>query len=165
MLKRDIIACAQTGSGKTSAYLLPILDDLMKQKIKAEPAERQFPQVLIVTPVRSECRIIYEKCCMFAKGTGILPQCLYKGMDINFARKVDFLSCQRDLTFILKEIQKNGCNILIGTAKRVNDIWEKEDFLELNKLQYLVIDEAERMLDMGFGQIKKLLTTGYVRFN
>ena len=81
-MNRDIIACAQTGSGKTAAYLLPILDDLMKQNIKAESAERQFPQVLIVTPTRAECRIIHEHCRNFAKGTGIMAQCLFKGMDI-----------------------------------------------------------------------------------
>ncbi|CAG5099559.1 Oidioi.mRNA.OKI2018_I69.XSR.g16581.t1.cds [Oikopleura dioica] len=145
MLKRDIIACAHTGSGKTAAYLLPIVDDLMKQNIKAESAERQFPQALIVSPDRTECRMIYEQCCMFAKGTGIMAQCLHKGMDIKFARK---------------KIQENGCNILIGTAQRVNDVLEKLDFLELGKLQYFVIDEAELTLDVRFGPIKKLLVTG-----
>ena len=88
MLNRDIMACAQTGSGKTAAYLLPILDDLMNQKIKAESADRQFPQVLIVTPTRELAIQIYEQCRMFAKNTGLMAQCLYGGTDVRFVRSV-----------------------------------------------------------------------------
>jgi len=145
MLGRDIMACAQTGSGKTAAYLLPILNDLMEQGIKAEPAHRQFPQVLIISPTRELAIQIYDQCRLFAKDSRIVAQCLYGGTDVRF---------------IHQKISESGCNVLIGTPGRINDFLERE-YLGLNKLQYFVLDEADRMLDMGFGPIMKQLATGY----
>lgn len=106
MLNRDIMACAQTGSGKTAAYLLPILDDLMNQNIKAESADRQFPQVLIVTPTRELAIQIYEQCRMFAKGTRLMAQCLYGGTDVRFVRTVSlplFHCQQQESIFLVKK--------------------------------------------------------------
>ena len=88
MLGRDIMACAQTGSGKTAAYLLPILNDLMEQGIKAEPAHRQFPQVLIISPTRELAIQIYDQCRLFAKDSRIVAQCLYGGTDVRFIHQV-----------------------------------------------------------------------------
>lgn len=142
---RDLMACAQTGSGKTAAFLLPIIHDLMRQNCKAKTAERQLPEVLIVSPTRELAIQIYDQARIFAKGSSIVPQCCYGGTDVRFLRQ---------------RISGQGCNILIGTPGRINDFLERE-FLGLDNIQYFVLDEADRMLDMGFGPVMHQLADGF----
>ncbi|XP_062899009.1 probable ATP-dependent RNA helicase DDX4 [Mobula hypostoma] len=131
---RDLMACAQTGSGKTAAFLLPIIEMLLKGKAAAcRSQEFQQPEVVIVAPTRELINQIYLEARKFSYGTTVKPVVLYGG------------------TSIAHQIRQvlQGCNILCGTPGRLLDIISKGK-VALGKVQYLVLDEADRMLDMGF---------------
>nr|XP_057941848.1 probable ATP-dependent RNA helicase DDX4 isoform X2 [Doryrhamphus excisus]XP_057941849.1 probable ATP-dependent RNA helicase DDX4 isoform X2 [Doryrhamphus excisus]XP_057941850.1 probable ATP-dependent RNA helicase DDX4 isoform X2 [Doryrhamphus excisus]XP_057941851.1 probable ATP-dependent RNA helicase DDX4 isoform X2 [Doryrhamphus excisus] len=131
---RDLMACAQTGSGKTAAFLLPILQQLMADGVAASSfSELQEPEAIIVAPTRELINQIYLEARKFAYGTCVRPVVVYGGVNTGFQ---------------FKEIYK-GCNILCGTPGRLLDVIGRGK-IGLSKLRYLVLDEADRMLDMGF---------------
>uniref|UniRef100_A0A668S286 RNA helicase n=1 Tax=Oreochromis aureus TaxID=47969 RepID=A0A668S286_OREAU len=119
---RDLMACAQTGSGKTAAFLLPILQQLMADGAAASCfSEMQEPDAIIVAPTRELINQIYLEARKFAYGTCVRPVVVYGG----------------------------GCNVLCGTPGRLLDMIGRGK-VGLTKVRYLVLDEADRMLDMGF---------------
>ncbi|XP_056451093.1 probable ATP-dependent RNA helicase DDX4 isoform X2 [Gadus chalcogrammus] len=131
---RDIMACAQTGSGKTAAFLLPILQKLMADGVAASSfSEQQEPEAIIVAPTRELINQIFLEARKFAHGTCVRPVVLYGG--ISTGHQI------RDLL--------RGCNVLCGTPGRLMDMIGRGK-VGLTKLRYLVMDEADRMLDMGF---------------
>ncbi|XP_028320908.1 putative ATP-dependent RNA helicase DDX4 isoform X2 [Gouania willdenowi] len=131
---RDLMACAQTGSGKTAAFLLPILQKLMADGAAASCfSEVQAPEVIIVAPTRELINQIYLEARKFAHGTCVRPVVVYGGVQTGFQ---------------IRDLLK-GCNILCGTPGRLMDVINRGK-VELSKVQYLVLDEADRMLDMGF---------------
>uniref|UniRef100_A0A3Q3WBC0 RNA helicase n=1 Tax=Mola mola TaxID=94237 RepID=A0A3Q3WBC0_MOLML len=131
---RDLMACAQTGSGKTAAFLLPILQQLMAHGVAASSfSELQEPEAIIVAPTRELIHQIYLEARKFAHGTCVRPVVVYGGVNTGFQ---------------MREISK-GCNVLCGTPGRLLDMIGRGR-VGLTKLQYLVLDEADRMLDMGF---------------
>ncbi|XP_061910086.1 probable ATP-dependent RNA helicase DDX4 isoform X2 [Entelurus aequoreus] len=131
---RDLMACAQTGSGKTAAFLLPILQKLMADGVAASSfSEIQEPEAIIVAPTRELINQIYLEARKFAYGTCVRPVVVYGGVNTGFQ---------------IREICK-GCNILCGTPGRMLDVIGRGK-IGLSKLRYLVLDEADRMLDMGF---------------
>uniref|UniRef100_A0A8C7L9L9 RNA helicase n=1 Tax=Oncorhynchus kisutch TaxID=8019 RepID=A0A8C7L9L9_ONCKI len=131
---RDLMACAQTGSGKTAAFLLPILQQLMVDGVAASQfSEIQEPEVIIVAPTRELINQIYMEARKFAHGTCVRPVVVYGGISTGHT---------------IREILK-GCNVLCGTPGRLMDIIGRGK-IGLSKLRYLVLDEADRMLDMGF---------------
>ncbi|XP_040888081.1 probable ATP-dependent RNA helicase DDX4 [Toxotes jaculatrix] len=131
---RDLMACAQTGSGKTAAFLLPILQQLMADGVAASGfSELQEPEALIVAPTRELINQIFLEARKFAFGTCVRPVVVYGG--VSTAHQV-------------REIAR-GCNVLCGTPGRLLDMIGRGK-VGLNKLRYLVLDEADRMLDMGF---------------
>ncbi|XP_075788563.1 putative ATP-dependent RNA helicase DDX4 isoform X1 [Pelodiscus sinensis] len=140
---RDLMACAQTGSGKTAAFLLPILDHMMKDGITASHfREQQEPECIIVAPTRELINQIFLEARKFAYGTCIRPVVIYGGTQTGHS---------------IRQIMQ-GCNILCATPGRLMDIIGKEK-IGLHKVRYLVLDEADRMLDMGFGpEMKKLIS-------
>ncbi|XP_074851664.1 putative ATP-dependent RNA helicase DDX4 [Carettochelys insculpta] len=140
---RDLMACAQTGSGKTAAFLLPILDHMMKDGVTASHfREQQEPECIIVAPTRELINQIFLEARKFAYGTCIRPVVIYGGTQTGHS--------------IRQIIQ--GCNILCATPGRLMDIIGREK-IGLRKVRYLVLDEADRMLDMGFGpEMKKLIS-------
>ncbi|KAI1212615.1 DEAD-domain-containing protein [Annulohypoxylon truncatum] len=140
----DLIAIAQTGSGKTAAYLIPILNHLMgkaKKLVPRRPTPKEFdegasliraePLVLIVCPTRELAIQIFDEARKFCYRTMLRPCVIYGGGPI------------RD------QIQQigRGCDLLIGTPGRLIDIMERGHLLSLRRLRYLVIDEADEMLD------------------
>ncbi|XP_061640701.1 probable ATP-dependent RNA helicase DDX4 isoform X3 [Phyllopteryx taeniolatus] len=164
---RDLMACAQTGSGKTAAFLLPILQQLMADGVAASSfSELQEPEAIIVAPTRELINQIFLEARKFAYGTCVRPVVVYGGVNTRFQ---------------LREISK-GCNIVCGTPGRLLDVigrgrvdmfarigprislqtTKRQVFhvscgaplhfslIGLTKLRYLVLDEADRMLDMGF---------------
>ncbi|XP_056157066.1 probable ATP-dependent RNA helicase DDX4 [Lampris incognitus] len=141
---RDVMACAQTGSGKTAAFLLPILQKLMVDGVAASCFnEIQEPEVVIVAPTRELINQIFMEARKFAFGTGVRPTVVYGGINTGYQ---------------IREIMK-GCNLLCGTPGRLLDIIGKGK-IKLSKLRYLVLDEADRMLDMGFEpEMRKLLAS------
>uniref|UniRef100_A0A3Q1GKU5 RNA helicase n=1 Tax=Acanthochromis polyacanthus TaxID=80966 RepID=A0A3Q1GKU5_9TELE len=128
------MACAQTGSGKTAAFLLPILQQLMADGVAASRfSEIQEPEAVIVAPTRELINQIFLEARKFAFGTCVRPVVVYGGV-----------STQHQI----REISR-GCNVLCGTPGRLLDVIERGK-VGLSKVRYLVLDEADRMLDMGF---------------
>lgn len=139
---RDLIAVAQTGSGKTAAFLLPIISNLLEKGVETNAGNSvQSPQVLVMTPTRELAKQIYEQSRKFAMGSMIKSVVAYGGMGV---------------VFNIKELER-GCNILVATPGRLMDFVEKGK-IEFSRLQYFILDEADKMLDMGFGpEIEKCL--------
>ncbi|XP_056414123.1 ATP-dependent RNA helicase DDX3X isoform X2 [Hyla sarda] len=151
MEKRDLMACAQTGSGKTAAFLLPILSqiyadgpgDAMKNlKDNGRYGRRkQFPFSLVLAPTRELAVQIYEEARKFAYRSKVRPCVVYGGADIG--QQI------RDL--------ERGCHLLVATPGRLVDMMERGK-IGLDYCKYLVLDEADRMLDMGFEpQIRRIV--------
>nr|WAW12296.1 DEAD box helicase 4 [Gambusia holbrooki] len=131
---RDLMACAQTGSGKTAAFLLPILQQLMTDGVAAcRFSETQEPEAVIVAPTRELINQIYLEARKFAYGTCVRPVVVYGGVNTGHQ---------------IREILK-GCNVVCGTPGRLLDMIGRGK-VGLGKVRYLVLDEADRMLDMGF---------------
>ena len=88
---RDIMACAQTGSGKTAAFLLPIINELIRRGCNSEPEATQMPEALIVAPTRELASQIYTECYKFCRRTSVKAQLLYGGTDVRYQRQVNFI--------------------------------------------------------------------------
>ncbi|XP_078316516.1 ATP-dependent RNA helicase DDX4-like isoform X2 [Crassostrea virginica] len=142
MSGRDLMACAQTGSGKTAAFLLPVLTGMMKNGISGSSfSEVQEPQALVVAPTRELAVQIFMDARKFAHGTMLRAVVLYGGTSVGYQ---------------LRQVEQ-GTHILVGTPGRLIDIIGKGK-ISLSKLKYLILDEADRMLDMGFGpEIRKIV--------
>nr|KAF6489215.1 DEAD-box helicase 4 [Molossus molossus] len=140
---RDLMACAQTGSGKTAAFLLPILANMMRDGITASRfRELQEPECIIVAPTRELINQIYLEARKFSFGTCVRAVVIYGGTQFGHS---------------VRQIAQ-GCNVLCATPGRLMDIIGKEK-IGLRQVRYLVLDEADRMLDMGFGpEMKKLIS-------
>eukprot|EP01056_Protomagalhaensia_sp_Gyna25_P003159 Protomagalhaensia_sp_Gyna_25__3158@NODE_288_length_4041_cov_58_999250_g222_i0_p1_GENE_NODE_288_length_4041_cov_58_999250_g222_i0NODE_288_length_4041_cov_58_999250_g222_i0_p1_ORF_typecomplete_len715_score106_75DEAD/PF00270_29/5_3e54DEAD/PF00270_29/4Helicase_C/PF00271_31/1_8e03Helicase_C/PF00271_31/5_8e33ResIII/PF04851_15/7_3e11ERCC3_RAD25_C/PF16203_5/4_2e10CMS1/PF14617_6/0_00019UTP25/PF06862_12/0_0011T4SSDNA_transf/PF02534_14/0_14Helicase_C_4/PF13871_6/0_3_NODE_288_length_4041_cov_58_999250_g222_ len=144
---RDLMACAQTGSGKTAAFLFPIIIKMLKA---GPPAtfQRNYrfsanPVALVLSPTRELTCQIYEESRKFCFQTGIRTVVVYGGAEIS-AQFTDL---------------KRGCDICVATPGRLNDILERGR-ISLAQVNYLVLDEADRMLDMGFApQIHQIVST------
>lgn len=134
----DMIGIAQTGTGKTLAFLLPALIHIDGQPTPRE--EREGPTVLILAPTRELALQIHKEVSKY-QYKGIKSVCLYGGGD----RKEQI------------NIVAKGVDIVIATPGRLNDLTKAEHLNAIN-FSYIVLDEADRMLDMGFEpQIKKSL--------
>lgn len=135
-LGRDLMACAQTGSGKTAGFLFPIIMSMLRNGGK-EPVNgarrRVYPEALVLAPTRELAQQIHEEAKRFCYTTGIAPVVIYGGADV------------RDQ---LRQIER-GCDLLVATPGRLVDLMERGR-LGMENIQFLVLDEADRMLDMGF---------------
>lgn len=129
MNKKDIIACAQTGTGKTAAYLLPVLNNIIKKG-------HGSINTLIIVPTRELAVQIDEAIRGFAYFTNISAMAVYGGNDgIMFEQE--------------KKSFKEGVDIIVGTPGRLLS-HINQGYLKFDTLQHLILDEADRMLDMGF---------------
>lgn len=131
--KRDLMASAQTGSGKTMAFLLPIVQALLNDKDSFDYPEKASPQCLVVTPTRELAIQIYEQALKLTFKNDLRPSVVYGGA--NFGDQRNRLA--------------RGSNIVIATPGRLIHFIEKE-MMSLEKLKYFVLDEADRMIDQGF---------------
>lgn len=125
---RDLIAAASTGTGKTAAFLLPLLS-----KLERAGRGKRNPRVLVVTPTRELAQQIAFTCIKIARATGHFATTVYGGTPYGPQ---------------IKEL-RGGTDILIATPGRLNDLM-KRDVVKLSSIEALVLDEADRMLDMGF---------------
>merc|ERR1712212_1473372 len=132
--KRDLMACAQTGSGKTAAFLLPILHKLLEDGADSNAgACPQKPQAVIVAPTRELAIQIKDEARKFS-ASSVLKCCVaYGGTSTGF-----------QISTLMR-----GCNVLIATPGRLMDFVDKGK-VSFEDVRYLVLDEADRMLDMGF---------------
>ncbi|XP_072354663.1 probable ATP-dependent RNA helicase DDX43 [Scyliorhinus torazame] len=138
LLGIDIIGIAQTGTGKTLAYLLPGFIHLDLQPMLREKSDG--PGMLVLTPTRELALQIQEECNKYSY-KGIKSICIYGG------------GSRKDQINVVTK----GVDIVIATPGRLNDL-QMNNYINLKSITYLVLDEADRMLDMGFEpQIMKIL--------
>ena len=126
MAGRDLLACAQTGSGKTAAFLLPIL-----QKLMAKP--RGTTRAFVITPTRELAAQIVEDLTDLAMHTPLTGAAVYGGVGMG----------PQEHAF------RSGVDVIVGTPGRLLDHF-RAPYAKLQGLEFLVLDEADRMLDMGF---------------
>lgn len=131
---RDIIGVAETGSGKTAAFLIPLLVWIMSlPKIERMEDADQGPYALILAPTRELAQQIEEETIKFGKPLGLKVVSVIGGLS------------REEQGFKLRL----GCEIVIGTPGRLVDVLENR-YLVLNQCTYVVMDEADRMINMGF---------------
>ncbi|KAF8371476.1 hypothetical protein PRIPAC_77905 [Pristionchus pacificus] len=139
---KDIIACSPTGSGKTAAYLLPILRRLLKGGVfcisNKSPCK---PRALILVPTRELAIQIHQVIVRFTSGTYCKSEVLYEGSPFEHQKSVEMLK---------------GVSILVGTAGRVMQFVDK-GLVSLEQIKFLVLDEADKMLDPSFAEDLKCI--------
>ena len=137
--KKDLLGCAQTGTGKTAAFALPILQHLyLKQNQKK--GHRKI-RVLVVTPTRELAIQIADSFTDYGKFTGIRNTVIFGGVK------------QGKQTAALRR----GVDILVATPGRLLDLMQ-QGFISLSAIEYFILDEADHMLDMGFiHDIRKII--------
>ena len=132
LAKKDIFATAQTGTGKTAAFALPLLQRLKKKDTK------KGPRAIILSPTRELTIQIYEDILAYSKFLDIVSLPIVSAKDINMQRK-----------------RAREADIIIATPGRLLELTQSG--LKLNDIEFFVLDEADRMLDMGFSSdIKKV---------
>jgi ATP-dependent RNA helicase RhlE len=150
---RDLLATAMTGSGKTAAFLLPIVHRLLtevktpdgggtSQNGRSAPSQgKKRTRALILTPTRELAAQIVDHLDHLARGTGIRGAAIYGGIAMGPQEKAF----------------RNGVEILVATPGRILDHFQY-DYARLPEIDFVVLDEADRMLDMGFlPEIRKIL--------
>lgn len=127
----DVVGIADTGTGKTAAFLLPLIDKVLRTRSE---------KILVITPTRELAQQIEEEFISFVKGMRIFSTCCVGGAPIG--KQIGRL--------------KRDNNVVIGTPGRLKDLVERGE-LDLSEFGTLVLDEADRMLDMGFIDDMKLI--------
>ncbi len=137
--QRDLLGCAQTGTGKTAAFAIPILQ-LLSEEVKHEKGPKQIKS-LILTPTRELAIQISESFSAYGRNTGLKHTVVFGGVS----------------QFGQTEALKRGVDILIATPGRLLDLMNQR-FVHLQHIKIFVLDEADRMLDMGFiNDVKKVI--------
>lgn len=147
--KRDLMACAQTGSGKTAAFLFPTIAALLEETDVVSRIEqnmqrktRVYPRSLILAPTRELASQIHKEARKLTYRSHLRSVVVYGGADsYNQIREL-----------------KSGCDILVATPGRLTDMIER-GYISLEDIRYLCLDEADRMLDMGFEKQIRFIVT------
>ncbi len=135
---RDVLGCAQTGTGKTASFAIPIIQQIVQNKTSVK---RRGIKALILTPTRELALQINECIGDYSKYTGVRYGVIFGGVNQN--PQIDML--------------RRGVDILVATPGRLLDLMS-QGYICLDDIRYFVLDEADRMLDMGFiHDIKRLL--------
>jgi ATP-dependent RNA helicase RhlE len=136
---RDLLGCAQTGTGKTAAFAVPILQRLLAHPVPA--VGRRPIRALILTPTRELALQIYESFLAYGRYTGLRSAVVFGGV------------AQGPQEMRLRQ----GIDILVATPGRLNDLIG-QGLVNLTRVEILTLDEADRMLDMGFiHDVKRIL--------
>ncbi|CAG8563265.1 5754_t:CDS:2 [Acaulospora morrowiae] len=136
---KDVIGIAETGSGKTLAFVVPAIVHI--KSINSETYPSNKPSVLVVSPTRELAMQIQEQCSLFDVTCGIKSACIYGGVSKEDQRKS----------------LRKGVHIVVATPGRLLDL-VNENICDISKVSYLVLDEADRMLDKGFeDDIRKII--------
>ena len=125
---KDLMASAQTGTGKTAAFTLPLL-----QQLHARPKKSRHPRVLVITPTRELAAQIHQSVLSYGKHLRISSAVVFGGVNINPQMKK----------------LRQGVDILVATPGRLLDLYG-QGAVRFTDIETLVLDEADRMLDMGF---------------
>jgi len=139
---KDIFGCAQTGTGKTAAFALPILQLIDAKKSNARQGQGTAVKALILAPTRELVSQISENFSAYGKNLGISHCIIFGG--VSQVNQVNNL--------------RRGVDVIIATPGRLLDLMN-QGYVKLNNIEHFVLDEADRMLDMGFiNDIKKIIT-------
>ena len=141
--RKDLMACAQTGSGKTAAFCFPIIHGILTRGLQGgqRGGRKTFPIALVIAPTRELAIQIHEESRKFAYQTGVRSVVVYGGAP----------AAQQ-----FREMER-GCDMLIATPGRLIDLVDRAK-ISLSMVAYLALDEADRMLDMGFEpQIRQIV--------
>jgi len=134
---RDVLGCAQTGTGKTAAFLLPILQHLGTHPVRGKPAIR----ALVLTPTRELAAQIGESFTAYSRFLDLKHLVMFGGVK----QRAQVASLRR------------GVDVLVATPGRLLDL-HQQGFLNFHQVEFFVLDEADRMLDMGFiRDIRKII--------
>ena len=159
LTNRDVIAVAQTGSGKTAAFLVPILSKLMgkaKKLAAPRPNPREVfdaradgvkaePLVLVIVPTRELAVQIFDEARRLCYRSMLRPCVAYGG------------GPTREQAYELRK----GCDILIGTPGRLKDFMERGGLISFRRIKYTIIDEADEMVDPDWADdLQQLLSGG-----
>ncbi len=137
---RDLLGCAQTGTGKTAAFTIPILQLMHQQQQQEQPSHRRI-QTLILTPTRELAIQIGESIKSYGHYLNIKHQVVFGGVP----------------QFSQVQAIKRGVDIIVATPGRLLDLMQ-QGYISLSQIQFFVLDEADRMLDMGFVQdVKRII--------
>ena len=137
---KDLLGCAQTGTGKTAAFAIPILQLLYKDAQKNNAGRKRI-KALVLTPTRELAIQIEESFAAYGKHTGIKQTVIFGGVSQHGQ---------------VERLQR-GIDVLIATPGRLLDLMQ-QGHVHLNEIQFFVLDEADRMLDMGFvNDVKKVI--------
>ena len=128
--QRDVLASAQTGTGKTAAFAIPIIQGLYKETLEYD---RKKIQALVLAPTRELAEQIKDSFRSYSRQMGLKTEVIYGGVS------------QRPQETALRK----GVDILIATPGRLLDLIQ-QGLVKLDQVRYFVLDEADRMLDMGF---------------
>ncbi|KAM7260042.1 hypothetical protein ACFE04_015783 [Oxalis oulophora] len=131
--QRDVIGIAETGSGKTAAFVLPMLTYISRLPPMSEENEAEGPYAVVMAPTRELAQQIEEETMKFAKFLDIKVVSIVGGQSIE------------EQGFKIRQ----GCEVVIATPGRLIDCLERR-YAVLNQCNYVVLDEADRMIDMGF---------------
>ncbi len=130
---RDVMGAAQTGTGKTAAFALPLLQRMMKHENASTSPARHPVRALVLLPTRELADQVAQQVKLYAKYTNLRSAVVFGGMDM------------KPQTLELK----TGVEVLVATPGRLLDHIEAKNCV-LNQVEYVVLDEADRMLDIGF---------------
>ncbi|MGQ3000941.1 MAG: DEAD/DEAH box helicase [Hydrogenophaga sp.] len=130
---RDVMGAAQTGTGKTAAFTLPLLQRMLKHENASTSPARHPVRALVLLPTRELADQVAEQVKLYAKYTNLRSTVVFGGMDM------------KPQTAELKK----GVEVLVATPGRLLDHIEAKNCV-LNQVEYVVLDEADRMLDIGF---------------
>jgi superfamily II DNA/RNA helicase len=131
---KDVVGIANTGTGKTGAFLVPLIQKVILNK---------FERVLVVVPTRELAVQINQELRSFVTNLGIFSTCCVGGVGIGGQ---------------INELRQRNNNFIIGTPGRLKDLVNRR-FIDLSKFNTIVLDEADRMLDMGFIADMKFIMT------
>ena len=135
LANQDAIGQAQTGTGKTATFLITIIESLLKRPFgEDEPRFLGEPRALILAPTRELAQQIYADCRELTRFSDLYNLCITGGADFDKQAK---------------QLERRPLDILIGTPGRIID-WVQKGVLFLDRVEVFVLDEADRMLDMGF---------------
>ena len=130
---QDVMGAAQTGTGKTAAFSLPLLQRLLKHESSSTSPARHPVRALVLLPTRELADQVAQQIALYAKYTKLRSTVVFGGMDM------------KPQTIELKK----GVEVLVATPGRLLDHIEAKNAV-LNQVEYVVLDEADRMLDIGF---------------
>jgi ATP-dependent RNA helicase RhlE len=137
--RKDLLGCAQTGTGKTAAFSIPLLQILYNER--AQHKEQKTIKALILTPTRELAIQIDESLAAYGRHTGLKHLVIFGGVS------------QHSQT----EALRRGVDILVATPGRLLDLMNQK-YVHLDHVKFLILDEADRMLDMGFvHDVKKII--------